>query len=182
MLEMSACPQSRERTRGFTLIEMMVVVALVAILGTIAVPSFRDLLLNQRLASNTSDFVAALSLARTEAMKRSQKVALDPIGKDWSDGWEVAVTTSGQREVLRTFDGLRSGVAVDSGATTGGLKSALAYDANGFLSGKSAGCLTLKAETGRRSSIVLATSGRPKVCNLDKKGECGASPPCNGGS
>ncbi|MBB3175977.1 GspH/FimT family pseudopilin [Variovorax sp. Sphag1AA] len=160
---------------GFTLIEMMVVVALVAILGTIAVPGFRDLLLNQRLASNTSDFVAALSLARAEAMKRSQKVALEPIDDDWSNGWEVAMTVGNEREVLRTFDGLRTGVVVDTSSTTGGLKQALAYDANGFLSSKAAGCLTLKAETGRRSSIVLAMSGRPKLCDPDKSGDCASS-------
>jgi len=180
MLAMSAHVQSRNRARGFTLIEMMVVIALVAILGTIAVPGFRDLLLNQRLASNTSDFVAALSLARTEAMKRSQKVGLDPIDGDWSSGWEVATTVGKQREVLRTFDGLRPGVVVDSGATTGGLKQALAYDGNGFLSVKSAGCLTLKSETGRRSAIVLAMSGRPKVCNPDKTGDCSGA--CNTGA
>jgi len=172
---MSAHEQSNVRPRGFTLIEMMVVVALVAILGTIAVPGFRDLLLNQRLASNTSDFVAALSLARTEAMKRSQKVGLDPIDGDWASGWEVAMTVGKQREVLRTFDGLQPGVIIDSAATSGGLKQALAYDARGFLSGKGAGCLTLKAETGRRSSIVVATAGRPRVCNPDKTGDCGSA-------
>src|SRR5690349_2116544 len=145
---MSAHRQCRDRMRGFTLIEMMVVVALVAILGSLAVPGFRDLLLNQRLASNTSDLVAALNLARAEAMKRSRRVALDPIDEDWSNGWEVAVTVGEEREVLRSFEGLRAGVAVDSSRTTGGLNGAVAYDANGFLSGKAAGCLTFKAETG----------------------------------
>jgi len=170
------------RARGFTLIEMMVVVALVAILGIIAVPAFRDLLLNQRLASSASDFLAALSLARTEAIKRSQSVTLTPRNQDWSNGWEVATSVEGNREVLRTFDALRAGVAVDR--LGNGFDKSLSYDANGYSRGKTAGfgagCLTFKAETGRRNSIVLAPSGRPKLCDPDTKGDCGDGV-CGGG-
>ena len=165
------------RARGFTLIELMVVVALVAILGTLAVPGFRDLLVNQRLVAGQSDFVAALHLARTEAMKRSQTVTLTPLDQDWSNGWEVATTVEGKAEVVRTFDALRAGVAVD-GTTGRGFNKIVAYDANGFARGKTGGfgggCLTFKAETGRRSSIVVSVAGRPKVCDPDKKGDCGS--------
>lgn len=167
----------RNRLRGFTLVEMMVVVALVAILGSMAVPSFRDLLINQRLAATTSDFVAALSLTRTEAMKRAQSVKLLARNQDWSNGWEVTIAGSdGDPQTLRTFDALRAGVAVDF-KTGNGFNQTVSYDANGFSRGKSdgfgAGCLTFKADTGRRSSIVLAPSGRLKVCDPGKKGDCG---------
>ena len=53
------------------------------------------------------------------------------------------------------------------------------FDANGFARGN-AGCLTFKVETGRRSSVVLSMSGRPKVCDPDKSGDCGSSN-CNEG-
>jgi type IV fimbrial biogenesis protein FimT len=175
---MSAPRALPNRARGFTLVEMMVVVALVAILGAIAIPGFRSLLLNQRLASNTSDFVAALSLGRTEAMKRSQKVRLLPRNQDWANGWEVTTTVDNDTEVLRTFDALRAGVEVDSG-TGNGFKKSVVFDANGFARGN-AGCLTFKAETGRRSSVVLSMSGRSKVCDPDKSGDCGSSN-CNQG-
>ncbi|MGJ7508956.1 GspH/FimT family pseudopilin [Variovorax sp. GT1P44] len=166
-----------KRARGFTLIELMIVVALVAILGTVAAPGFRDLLVNQRLVASQSEFVAALGLARTEAMKRSQTVSLTPLNQDWSNGWQVAATVDGKAEVVRTFDALRTGVAVDT--TTGsGFNKVVSFDANGFAKGKAGGfgggCLTFKADTGRRSSIVVSVTGRPKVCDPDKKGDCGS--------
>jgi type IV fimbrial biogenesis protein FimT len=165
------------RARGFTLVELMVAVALVAILGTMAVPGFRDLLINQRLVSSQSEFVAALSLARMEAMKQSQTVTLTPLSQDWSNGWQVATTVGGKVEVVRTFDALRPGVTVDT--TLGsGFNKTVSFDANGFARGKTAGfgggCLTFKAETGRRTSIVVSATGRPKVCDPDKKGDCGS--------
>ena len=168
-------------TRGFTLIELMVVVTLVAVLSAIAVPSFRDLLLNQRLAASTSDFVAALSLTRTEALKRSQLVTLTPKAtKDWSSGWEVKSTVDGVATTLRAFEALPAGVTVDTGLSNG-LNGKVNYDANGFSRNGDSylmGCVAFKAETGRRSAVVVSASGRPKVCDPDKKGDCGTGK-CN---
>ncbi|SEA13389.1 GspH/FimT family pseudopilin [Variovorax sp. YR216] len=173
---MSGTRPSLKQGRGFTLIEMMVVVALVAILGAVAVPGFRDLLVNQRLAATTSDFVASLSLARAEAIRHSQLVTLLPTNRDWSNGWEVAITDiDGNRVVLRAFDALRAGIAVDPQYGEG-FNKFVSYDASGFSKTKSgafgAGCLTFKADTGRRSSVVLSASGRPRVCDPGKKGDC----------
>jgi type IV fimbrial biogenesis protein FimT len=169
--------------RGFTLIELMVVMTLVAVLSAIAVPSFRDLLLNQRLAASTSEFVAALSLARTEALKRSQTVTLtSKTSKGWGNGWEVKSTVDGVATTLRVFDALPAGVTVDTGLSNA-LNGKVSYDANGFSRNGDAyliGCVALKAETGRRSAVVVSASGRPKVCNPDKKGDCGDGQ-CNAG-
>jgi len=165
--------------RGVTLIELMVVVALVAVLSAIAVPSFRNLLLNQRLAAGTSDFMAALSLARSEALQRAQTVTLSPAtGKDWSTGWEVKTGVGSATQTLRRFEPLSTGVAVDGSLSSIG--DTVKYDSSGFALG-SAGCLALKADSGRRSAVVISFSGRPKVCDPDKKGEC-ADSKCNAGT
>jgi type IV fimbrial biogenesis protein FimT len=169
------------RLQGFTLVELMVVVTLVAVLSAIAVPSFRELLLNQRLAASTSEFVAALSTARAEALKRSQTATLTPKkANDWNSGWEVRSTVEGVATTLRAFDALPGGVTVDPGLGNA-LDGKLSYDANGFSRKGDAyqmGCIAFRAETGRRSAVVVSASGRPKVCDPDKKGDCGTGK-CN---
>ncbi|MDR1887811.1 MAG: GspH/FimT family pseudopilin [Zoogloeaceae bacterium] len=78
-------------SRGFTLIELMVAVALVAILLSLAVPSFRDTILKNRVSAATSDLVAALDMARSEAIKRGVEVYLvaPSPGLGGNKGWRI---------------------------------------------------------------------------------------------
>ena len=164
---------------GFTLVELMAVIAIVAILGSLGVPAFRDLLLNQRLVAASNGFLAALNLARTEAIQRSQRVHVVALnGNDWSSGWAVRAGSDAAPQTLRKFEKLPAGVSIDA-ALGDGFVQGLDYDSNGFSrragsSGFGAGCLTLKAESGRRASIVVSASGRARVCNPEVKGDCGS--------
>lgn len=80
---------------GFTLVELMVTIAIVAILSAIALPSFSNSIRNNRLATTTNEFIAAVSLARSEAVKsnRGARVCASSdgatCGTNWSDGWIV---------------------------------------------------------------------------------------------
>lgn len=62
------------RQRGFTLVELMVTLAVVVILTAIAVPSFRNMTLSNRLTTSANDIVAALNVAKMEAVKRNTNV------------------------------------------------------------------------------------------------------------
>ena len=64
----------RPRLRGFTLIELMVVVAIVAILAGFAVPSFRTMIAQNRMATQTNEFVTMINLAKNEAIRRAAPV------------------------------------------------------------------------------------------------------------
>ena len=171
---------------GFTLVELMAVIAIVAILGSLGVPAFRDLLLNQRLVAASNGFLAALNLARTEAIQRSQRVHVVALnGTDWTSGWAVRAGSDAAPQTLRKFEKLPNGVSVDTELGDGFVRG-LDYDSNGFSrraggAGFGAGCLTLKAESSRRASVVVSASGRARVCNPDVRGDCGSGVCGNGG-
>lgn len=89
---------------GFTLIELMVTIAIAAILLGVAIPSFTSVITSNRLTANTNEFITALNLARSEAIKRGQHVVVRKTGTDWEDGWQVFVdidrSTAAKENVL----------------------------------------------------------------------------------
>src|SRR5829696_9083668 len=87
---------------GFTLIELMIAITLMAILMAIAVPSFKDASLGSELRSIANDLVAHAALARSEAIKRNALVTLC-VSADgatcsagsWEQGWIVKTEVAG---------------------------------------------------------------------------------------
>lgn len=81
---------------GFTLIELMTVVSIIAILMMVAAPSLRDAMLGARMTAMVNDTMADLNVARSEAVKRNATVTLCPSangstcnGTNWAQGWIV---------------------------------------------------------------------------------------------
>lgn len=66
--------RSRLFERGFSLIELMVAVAVVAILAVVAMPNLRSVIANNRLRGQTDEMTASLQLARSEAVRRNARV------------------------------------------------------------------------------------------------------------
>jgi len=119
---------TNKRPAGFTLLELLISISLLAILLVTAVPSFRSAIQNNRLTTQTNDLVTALQLARTEALKRATAVsvcasdtttATPTCGSDWTDGWMVVVDANAPGassvsigERLRLWSGLTGGTTV----------------------------------------------------------------------
>ena len=80
-----------EHSFGFTLMELMVTIAIAGILLGVAIPSFTSIISSNRLTTYANELVTALNLARSEAIKRGQHVVVSKTGTDWEDGWQVFV-------------------------------------------------------------------------------------------
>lgn len=87
----------RAPNQGFTLVELMVTVAIVAIVVAIAFPSFEGSFRSNRVATSTNELVGSFALARSEALRNPGGAILctstDGLacGGDWNDGWIVGV-------------------------------------------------------------------------------------------
>lgn len=64
------------QSKGFTLLELMATIAVVAVLAAIAVPNMRDFIRNGRLTSAANDLLRSFQVARTEAIKRQKTVVV----------------------------------------------------------------------------------------------------------
>ena len=91
------------RHRGFSFLEVLVVLAVVAVLVSLAAPSLASLRQQHRLQSLAESFFNSMSLARSEALRRQQTVTLCPRASDaecdasdnWQQGWLVFVDANG---------------------------------------------------------------------------------------
>ena len=98
------------KKRGFTLIELVVTLAVAGILLGIAIPNFQLFVMNNRMASQANDLITALSMARSEAVKRAANVmvcsgTVCPGAVSWTQGWIVADAAGNPIRVQQALGG-----------------------------------------------------------------------------
>jgi type IV fimbrial biogenesis protein FimT len=116
------------RQLGFTLTELIVTVAIAAILLTVGVPSFQSMIRNNRAATHMNEMISALNLARSEAAKLGRRVSLCPStdqasctgGTNWNSGWIVFTDTSTNDSTVTVGMVLRVGEALTGAPTLTG--------------------------------------------------------------
>lgn len=169
--------KSARMMRGFTLLELMAVIAISAILMAIGVPNFYQFIQNQRLVTITNDFYYALGLARSEALKRGTRVDLVPItGDDWSRGWVLFVNPDhlqaprddDQRNIVHRYNITTNGLTSKT-LFTDNSHQYIAYNGSGRSQTQSAQQPQLAVwefTLNQQSRLVKAGFlGRARVCN-----------------
>lgn len=178
---------SRSDQSGFTLIELMVTLAIVVILATIGVPAMRNFLVMQQARADADSLASAIRLARTEAVKRSGNVSICPLPAnfnpaqpacvanatgDWGNGWMVFIdyddpaagasaydntNSTSHDQILRVEQTVRSAQATNSANF-----KAITFMANG-ISSSALGTFTVGPTTntpGQTLRLVVSRQGR----------------------
>ena len=170
-----ACP------RGFTLIELMVTLAVVAIVAALATPSFTGVINSNRLTSQANELVADIQLARSEALRRNRTVRLcrstdgstcaAGAGK-WT-GWVVR-TQGANAELLRSYT-VKGALQVSGGTDVDFRADGLARSAaGGLLATTFTICLptTRPAENVRRVELTGGSRVKSAAATHSTPGSC----------
>ena len=86
---MARGPSPRAVMRGLTLMELLVVLAVLVILTGVAIPSLHEIVLAQAVRAASDDVFSSLLLARSEAIARNAAVSVTPSAGNWSEGWSI---------------------------------------------------------------------------------------------
>lgn len=187
-------PATPPNRQGFTLLELLVTLSIAAILLTIAIPSMEDAALNAKLRSQANTFLGSLHLARSEAIKRNQRVVVckspdgatcadDGSATHWEQGWIVFEDTDN--------DGVRDGGEIliqrqpplDSRFVLAGNSSVQDYisfhpsgttmpTGGGFQAGTVTLCRSTPTFSPEGRQIIISSVGRMRIEAVDNLTNC----------
>lgn len=178
---------------GFTLIELMVTITIAGALLIVGVPGFISFQRNSELTSATNSFVAALSAARGEAMKRGlQAVVVPRTDNDWATGWTVFIDSDNNQQfngsdVLIVEQGAVPSYFSATGSGTAQLSPAyIMFNPSGYTqtNGSVFQSATLKIErndlsgtdkTQQTRIVIIAKTGRARACQPATDSTCTTS-------
>ncbi|GGE74016.1 GspH/FimT family pseudopilin [Massilia psychrophila] len=143
---------SARRAAGFTLPELMAVLAIIAVLSAMAAPSFGSMIAAQRTKGAASDLFTALTRTRSEAIKRNTEVSLTPASTGWQGGWHIP--NPADTGNLLDDHGPLTALTVSGPAS-------VVYLANGRLKGATLPSFELAAGDTTARCIKIDLSGRP---------------------
>jgi len=171
------------QSRGLTLIELLITLAIAAILFSAAVPRFTESIQNNRLSTQINDLHASLSLGRSEAVKRNNNVSICASSNgstctgSWQEGWIVFVDGDfdGVVDVGTNDCDVIEGDDVDdcilrvNGSVTGEntlsfSQASVIFGGSGIARGGLNGTFTLCDARGaaKAKGIIIGPTGRPR--------------------
>ncbi|MEK8049622.1 GspH/FimT family protein [Ideonella sp. DXS22W] len=161
---------------GFTLVELAVVLAVIVVVFSIAAPAMSEFTANNQVVSTRSSFSAAVALARSEAVKRSRQVIVQPLsggstGNEFAAGWEVVIDEDGDGAAGDTEARVRRYPALPAALSLSG-PGALLFRTSGALGSASDRVYTVcRSGSPRGYTVTVTPSGLADVANVD---DCGS--------
>jgi type IV fimbrial biogenesis protein FimT len=164
------------RPAGVTLIELVIALAVLGILVTLATPAFSNLVANSSRTTAVNDLFHALFLARSEAIKRGRIVSLCPSSdgqtcsrqRDWTSGWMVFVNEHPEEPAARQEN--EPVLNVYQGWSGGQITSnRLSYSFRPFIQGVVNGTIVFCDDRGSEHAraIIISHTGRPRIDRRD---------------
>lgn len=169
------------RSAGFTLLELMITLAIAAILLTLVAPSFAQIIASTRITTAINELVPTIHLLRSEAIKRGVRTVLCPSSDgvncinapEWENGWIAFTDEDSDREldttetILQIHNGVESSVTIRSGGRT-----RIVFKPSGILLGGFNGTYTF-CDAGNAAppkALILSPTGRPRLSQTRSDG------------
>lgn len=158
------------RLRGFSLFEILAALAVMMILLSSALPSWRDMVRSNAVKAAAAEWMSTVQQARAESLRRGVALSVIPVqADDWSPGWMILrdVNGNGKRdqdeEPILRYGPMPAGVRVEMAFG----QNQLRFEPTGRPG--QAGNLQLSAGDKRRK-IIVNLLGRARLCNPDEAG------------
>lgn len=157
----------KQKSAGFTLLELMITVVVIGILATFALPSFREFIERSNVRSSAESVLNALQLARAEAVRRNEQITFTLGSGTGATSWKVADSAGTTIQESRSSG---EGSAVVTAALTPVSATTLVF--NGF--GRVVGA-------GGLSTIVFGSAGTSLTVQVEIQAPGGLIRMCNPG-
>jgi type IV fimbrial biogenesis protein FimT len=176
----------RTHSKGFTLLELIIIIAILAITMAFAAPGLGTMIANNRISGSVNDFVAALQFAKAEAASRVNPVTLCKkdatstgciAGGDWQQGWIVFSDLNGDATVNGADTILLNHEALDASITfggTAGVTTSITYRPSGTTSITNTEVLIICDNRGFAESakgVLVTITGRGSVMKATDTGQ-----------
>lgn len=173
---------------GFTLLELLIVLAVAGVLGAVAVPSLAAMVERNRVAAANNEFLSSIYLLRSEAVKRNRIVKMcrrqetgtprcdSSDGGGWHSGWLIWLDADASNQidagelVIHTHASLAGDLRLTG---SGSVANRIAFQPTGATHGVGNGTFTICVPgSSRKRQIIISKAGRVRTRDVESDGSC----------